>query len=262
MNKKVVLVLSGGNALGLAHVGVITMLERFKIPIHAVVGCSMGALVGGLYCAGKIKDFRKELLTKNRKEIYRLFIAKPSALGMVHHGKIEQFLNQFVRNVKIEELNKKYVCIALDLVSGEKVILSKGNLTKAILASTSIPGVFVPVMKGQKVMVDAGYFDPLPIDVAKEVFPDYFILAVDVGKRKKEVVEAGRIPNIVNTFRRLIQISENLWTKNLGVGADILLKPNVKIKPFQYHLAEKAIMDGEEEALLNIPKIRKELGLS
>lgn len=166
--KKIVVVLSAGNALGFAHVGVLTMLERFKIPIDAVIGSSMGALVGGIYCAGKLKEFRKELLTKDKKYIYRLFVTKPSILGILHHEKIEEFLNKFIKDLKIEKLKKEYACVALDLVSGKNVIVTKGNLVRAILASTSIPGLFIPVKDANKIMVDAGYFNPLPTDVAKK----------------------------------------------------------------------------------------------
>lgn len=261
MRKKVVLVLSGGNASALAHLGVIRILERFKIPIDAVVGTSMGALVGGIYCSGKLKEFRREILKMKKKQIYRLFVAKPSALGMVHHEKIENFLYNFVKNKKIEKLDKKYTCIALDLVSGKKVIIDKGNLLTAILASTSLPGIFVPIMKDNKVLVDAWFFDPLPIDITKKIFKKHFILAIDVRHKKQELVKAGKIPNVFATFYRLIQISENLWTKNLGKGADVLIKPEGKIGRFQYHLVEKAIMAGEEAALLAIPEIRKKLGL-
>ena len=261
MRKKVVLVLSGGNAPALAHVGVINILEKFKIPIDAVIGTSMGALVGGIYCAGKLKEFRKELLTRGKKEAYGMLIAKPSTLGIIHHGKVEQFLNQFIKNVKISKMKTSFACVALDLVSGKKIILDKGNLVPAILASVSIPGVFVPIMKGKKVMVDAGYFDPLPIDIAKKLYPKYFILAADVRHKKQELVKSGRIPNIINTFYRLIQISETLWTKNMGFGANLLIRPETKIGRFQYHLAEKAIMAGERETLLAIPDIKKKLGL-
>ncbi len=259
--KKIALVLSGGNAPALAHVGVLTMLERFEIPVDAVIGTSMGALVGGIYCAGKIKEFRNELLNKGKKEAYRMLIAKPSNLGIIHHGKIEQFLNQFIKNIKIENLNKNFVCVALDLVAGKKIVLDKGDLVEAILASTSIPGVFVPVMEGSKVLVDAGYFDPLPIDIARKIYPKHFILAIDVGHKKQELVKPGKIPNIINTFYRLIQISENLWTKNMWTGANFLIRPDSKIGRFHYHLAEKAIMAGEEAALLAIPELKKKIGM-
>lgn len=261
MRKKVVLVLGGGNAPALAHVGVLAILERFNIPIDAVVGTSMGALVGGIYCAGKLKEFRKELLKRGKKEAYGMLIAKPSKFGIVHHGKVEQFLNKFIEKDRIERLNKKFACVALDLVSGKKIIIDKGNLIEAILASTTIPGVFVPMMKGKKVLVDAGYFDPLPIDVAKKIYRDYFVLAVDTRHKKHELVKPGKIPNIINTFYRLIQISENLWTKNMGVGANVLIIPEAVIGRFQYHHAEKAIMAGEEATLLALPEIRKKLGI-
>jgi NTE family protein len=261
MRKKVVLVLSGGNAPAFAHVGVLTMLERFKIPIDAVIGTSMGALIGGIYCAGKLKEFRKEILTRGKKEAYRLLIAKPTILGVVQHGKVEQFLNQFIMDVRMENLKKKFACVALDLVSGRKIIIDKGKLIPAILASVSIPGIFVPIMKGKKVMVDAGYFDPLPIDVAKKICPKHFVLAADVRHKNQELVKPGKVPNIINTFYRLIQISETLWTKNMGFGANVLIRPEAKIGRFQYHLAEKAIMSGEEATLLAIPELKKKLGM-
>ena len=258
--KKVALVLSAGNAPGFSHVGILTMLERFKIPIDLVIGCSMGALVGGIYCAGKLKEFRKEILNMDKRQTYRLFIAKPSIFGAVHHEKIETFLNKFIENKRIERLKKKYTCVALDLVSGNKIIFREGDLIKAILASISIPGFFVPIKKGKQLMVDIGYFDPLPVDLAKEICPSCHVIAVDVHERKYKI-KPGVIPNIFETFRRLLSIGQKIMVGDKEKGADILIKPKTNVGGFQYHRAEEAIMAGEEAVLLKIPQIKKELGL-
>jgi NTE family protein len=259
--KKVALVLSAGNAPGFSHIGVLTMLERFKIPIDLVVGCSMGALVGGIYCAGKLKEFRREILSRDKKQTYRLFIARPSIFGAVHHEKIERFLNKFIKNKIIEKLNKKYACVALDLVSGNKIVFREGDLIKAILASISIPGFFVPIKNGKHLIVDIGYFDPLPIDLAKQICPDCHIIAVDVHERKYNI-KPGVIPNVFETFRRMLSIGQKMIVGEKGKVADILIKPKIKIGGFQYHRAEEAIMAGEEAVLLKIPQIKKQLGLN
>lgn len=87
-------------------------------------------------------------------------------------------------------------------------------------------------------------------------------MAVDVRQDNAKKIIPGKIPNIFETFYRLIQISESLWIKNLGPAANIILKPKMDVGRFQYHLAEKAIMAGEESVLLSIPKIKRAIGLS
>ncbi len=257
--KKVAVVLSSGGACGLAHIGVLTMLEKFKVPIDIVVGSSMGALVGGVYCAGKLKQFRNQILTADKKKIYNLFITKPNSLGMIGHEKIEYFLYNLVRNKRIEGLDKKYACVTLDLISGKEMIIEKGNLLNAILASISMPAIFVPIKKNHSnFLVDSGLFDPLPIKLAKDMGAEKIIA---VNMTHEETMNSKKTPNVFQTVLRLIHLSEFRSAKLQLEKADVVIEPKSNISGTAYHQGEKAIMDGERAALLAMPQIKKELKL-
>jgi len=251
---KIAVVLSSGGAAGLAHIGALSMLERFKIPIDMVVGASMGALVGGIYCAGKLDKFRKEVLSADKKKIYNLFISRPTSRGLILPDKIENFLYRYLKNIKIEKLKKKYACIALDLVSGEEVVINKGNLLRAILSSIALPTIFPPVKYESKILVDGGLFDPLPVEIAKRM-NNYKVIAINISPEQK--MNTKKIPNIMKIVFRLIHLSELKWSEKQLKKADLLINVNLKMSGFDYNNGERAIMAGEEAVLLAMPKIKK-----
>jgi len=156
------LVLSGGSARGLAHIGVLEVLEENHIPINAIVGTSMGALVGGIYCAGALKEFKEKILQLSKNKIVSLFLANRIKKGNTSTEGIEKFLKQFTINKKIEDLAIDFTSIATDLNTGKEVFLNEGSLLKSIIASIAIPGVFKPVKYKGKFLVDGGVVDPLP----------------------------------------------------------------------------------------------------
>jgi NTE family protein len=161
--KKLALVLSGGSARGLAHIGVLEVLEENKIPIDAVVGTSMGAVIGGIYAAGKLKEFKEEIIKMSHSRMraifwtlkFRRFDVDPSkAFGPV--------LSKYLKNKKIQDLGIDFTAIATDLKTGEEVYLNEGNLVKAILASVCLPGICHPMTLGKRLLIDGGVVDPLP----------------------------------------------------------------------------------------------------
>ncbi|HNX45024.1 MAG TPA: patatin-like phospholipase family protein, partial [Bacteroidales bacterium] len=158
------LVLSGGGARGIAHIGVIEELLLHGYTIRSVAGTSMGALIGGIYAQGNLTEFREWLLTITRMEILKFIDLTTVKGGMVKGEKIVQAINRFIGDVNIEDLNIPYTAIAVDLNRHAEVVFSSGRLMEAIRASISIPTVFLPVKKDDALLVDGGVMNPLPID--------------------------------------------------------------------------------------------------
>lgn len=164
MSRDVALVLSGGGARGIAHIGVIEELLSNGYTISSVAGTSMGALIGGIYAQGNLAEFREWLLTITRMEILKFIDLTTVKGGMVKGEKIVQAINRFIGDVNIEDLNIPFTAVAVDLNRHNEVVFSSGSLMEAIRASISIPTVFLPVKKEDALLVDGGVMNPLPID--------------------------------------------------------------------------------------------------
>ena len=169
--RKLGLALSGGSVRGLAHIGFLEVLEENHIPVDFIVGTSMGALIGGIYSAGKLKEFKKKILKISRNKILTLLLSNKIKKGQTESHEIEKIL-------------KEFVAVATDLKTGKEIFLDKGNLLKSIIASISIPGIFNPVRMNKMILVDGGVIDPLPQNyatkrankvIAVNAMPDKFI---------------------------------------------------------------------------------------
>jgi len=140
--RRLALALSGGSVRGLAHIGFLEVLEENNIKIDYIVGTSMGALIGGIYAAGKLNGFKEKILKLSRNKILSLLLSNQIKKGNTDTKEIEKFIKIFIENKKIENLNIGFTAIATDLKTGKEVYLEKGSLLKSISASISIPGIF------------------------------------------------------------------------------------------------------------------------
>lgn len=168
-SKKVGLVLGSGGSRGMAHIAVIDHLESLGIPIHYIAGTSIGAVIGAVYSAGKLGEFKQALLKMQIMEMLGYFDPVFPKSGLIAGTKIiDNLLGKFIpADVTFENLPVPVSIIATDLNAGKPVIFKSGNLLEAIRASISIPGIFVPVKHGDTILVDGGVTNPLPIDVVK-----------------------------------------------------------------------------------------------
>ena len=180
MSKKVQLVLGSGGARGLAHIGVIEMLRQDGYEIVEVIGCSMGAVVGGMYCAGHLDEFREWLLKLSKYDVYRLFDLAFSEHGLVKGEKIFEVLGHITGEEFIEKLPVPFTAVATDMFGRNEVHFKSGNLYKALRASTGIPGVFTPVSDDKCLFVDGGVLNPLPINLLQRQ-KDTLIVAVNLN---------------------------------------------------------------------------------
>ncbi len=195
---KVALVLSSGGARGLAHIGAIEELEAQGYKIRSVAGCSMGALVGGMFAAGRLAEFKKWMQTIDRRKMLSLIDFSLSINHLVKGEKVIDALKEVVPDVNIEDLPIEYQAVSTDWKNGREVVFSKGSLYEAIRASISIPLFFNPVKREDMILVDGGVMNPLPLKQGSKMAGE-LLVAVNVsgsywgGNLKvKEAVESRR----------------------------------------------------------------------
>ena len=179
-SKNVALVLSSGGARGLAHIGAIEELESRGYTISSIAGCSMGALVGGVYAAGKLEEFREWMKTIDKKKMLELTDFSLSLNHLVKGKRIIDAIMEFVPDINIEDLPLPYCAVATDLKAGKEVVFTKGSLFEAIRASISIPSFYEPVQRDNMVLIDGGILNPIPLNRVKRHAGDIMV-GVDVS---------------------------------------------------------------------------------
>ena len=178
--KDIALALSSGGARGLAHIGVIEELESQGYRIASIAGCSMGALIGGVYAAGKLEEFREWMKTVDKKKMLELTDFSLSLNHIVKGTRIIKAIMEFVPDVLIEDLPIPYCAVATDWVSGREVVIDKGSLFEAIRASISLPSFYEPVRRDGMILIDGGVVNPIPMNRVKRHEGD-LLVGVDVS---------------------------------------------------------------------------------
>ena len=178
--KDVALALSSGGARGLAHIGAIEELESNGYHITSIAGCSMGALIGGVYAAGKLEEFREWMKTIDRKKMLELTDFSFSINHLVKGNRIIEAIMDFVPDIAIEELPIPYCAVATDLKAGREVVIDKGSLFEAIRASISLPSFYEPVQRDDMILIDGGVINPIPLNRVKRNDGD-ILVGVDVS---------------------------------------------------------------------------------
>lgn len=246
------LALSGGSVRGLAHIGFLEVLEENNIKIDYIVGTSMGALVGGIYAAGKLKEFKKRILKLSKNKILALLLLSKIKKGNTDTKGIEEFIKKFIEDKSIEDLNVGFTAIATDLKTGKEAYLEKGSLLKSISASISIPGIFQPVKIKNMLLVDGGVIDPLPEEYAR-------------GKAEK-VIAVNALPTRINykkgggTFEILSEVAgimvNGLIGKRSGGKNRLFIQIRTRnIDSFDIKIASKIINLGRVAAEKHLKKI-------
>ena len=181
--KRIGLALGAGSARGLAHIGVLKILESEKVPISVIAGTSAGALVGGLFAAGKTAaELENTIVNADLRLWAKVFLPTFPRGGLVDGKRVSEFIATLIGDVKIEQLPIKYAAVATDFISGEEVVIRQGPLREAIRASTSLPGMFSPPWQNERLLCDGGLVNPVPVDVCRQLGAD-FVIAVNVNPR-------------------------------------------------------------------------------
>lgn len=181
MNKHVALVLGSGGARGLAHIGAIEALEERGYTISSIAGCSMGSIIAGMYAAGQLKEAKEWFLQVDKQLILRMMdINLLSGNSLVKGQKIIQELEKIVPDRPMEQLNIPCSIVASDMISTEEVVFRSGSLFEAVRASISIPLFFQPVQIGEKLLIDGGILNPLPLHIVARTEGD-ILVAMDIS---------------------------------------------------------------------------------
>ena len=220
--KNVALALSSGGARGLAHIGAIEELEAQGYHISSIAGCSMGALIGGVYAAGKLNEFREWMKTIDRKKMLGLIDFSLSLNHLVKGKRIIEAIMEFVPDVNIEDLPIPYVAVATDLKAGKEVLFNKGSLFEAIRASISLPSFYEPVQRDDMILIDGGVINPIPLNRVKRNAGD-ILVGIDVSGHdyKAQWEEAHRLTEI--------QKHDTSWKNKI---LDMLIPDNIE---FNYY---------------------------
>ena len=225
------LALGSGSARGMAHIGVIEVLEAYHIPIDMIAGTSIGALIGSLYASGvSIKKIKR--IARQVKKRAPLIIFDPTLpfSGLISGKRIDEMLNRIaLKNKDFSDLKIAFAAISTDLTSGAKVILNQGSVLKAVRASISIPGIFIPVKFHESYLVDGGIVDPVPVDVVEKMGAD-FIIAVSLTERnpRPKIMmidqETGNLNTVSNIRKVKINLKELPRLKNAKKIASLVEK--------------------------------------
>ncbi|MGQ7958212.1 patatin-like phospholipase family protein [Pseudomonas sp. SP16.1] len=162
MSKKVALVLGSGGARGYAHIGVIEELQARGYEIGCIAGCSMGAVVGGIFAAGKLREYREWTESLDYLDVLRLLDVS-FRLGAIRGERVFGRIHDIVGEINIEDLSIPFTAVATDLTNQQEIWFQEGCLHQAMRASAAIPSLFTPVVQGKRMLVDGGLLNPLPI---------------------------------------------------------------------------------------------------
>lgn len=180
--QKLGLALGSGAARGLAHIGVLQALAEAGWAPSVVAGTSAGALVGGLFAAGKLAEFEAVVRGLDWKQAARFFleVSFPRS-GLIEGTKITEFLAKLAGRRRIQDLPVVFAAVAADISSGREVLLGEGDLVAAIRASIAVPGIFTPVKRRDDLLVDGGLVNPVPVNVCRVLGAEY-VIAVDLNR--------------------------------------------------------------------------------
>jgi len=182
VKKNIALVLSSGGARGIAHIGVIRELIRQDYQITSVAGSSMGALIGGIYAAGKLDDYEKWVCSLDKFDVFSLIDFTLSTSGIIKADKVLNEIRKFIPDRNIEELPIPFTAVATDIRNKKEKCFSTGSLYEAVRASISIPMVVTPAYVNGTLLVDGGVLNPVPVNRVKRTGDDQLV-AVNVNTR-------------------------------------------------------------------------------
>lgn len=277
---RVVLVLSGGGARGAAHIGVLQVLEELHVPVDAVVGTSMGAIVGGLYATGYGPDELAEivgeadwaaLLTDDPPRDELWFRRRQDARdfqvdlqfgwkdgspilppGLVLGRNIEMFLERLTLPVAgiedFDRLRMPFRCVATDLADGGAVTFAGGTLSRSIRASMSLPGIFAPVEIDGRLLVDGGAVDNVPVDVARELGADV-VIVVDISSPLEDTARLGSALAVSNQVIGILMAQNRARAMELLSERDVAITPELgSVTTLSFERAPEAIEFGRRAA--------------
>ena len=269
--KKIGVALGGGGARGLAHIGVLQVLESLGLEISGISGCSMGAVIGAFYCSGiTLKEIESYMGSLDWRSFLLFTDFSFSRRGLANGNRVEEVLRNFLGSKTFNDCIKQFCCVAVDIVTGKKVLLNSGSLVEAARASLSIPGLFSPVIRGQTMLVDGGIIEPLPTEVIKTLKVNFVIASSMLFENKEEIyreslyktIKRNKSISAISVIDRSFNIMEVELSRNYLNNVNILIESKIRDYSFLDFTKGKEIIEcGRIAAEKKIPEIRKKLGL-
>ena len=277
--RKVGLALSGGGARGLAHIGVIKVLERENVPIDLLAGTSMGGIVAALYATGLSAHEMEKVAQRisSPRQLLTLVDRTLPRRGLLQGRKVVEYLAQWLGEVTFDQLKIPLALVAADLNGCQKVVLQEGSVLDAVRATIALPGLLAPLEREGQLLVDGGLMDNLPVDIVRQMGADV-VIAVDIATDQDAVIlfaeELHRHPLVPNG---LVDTLEVLWrsvdylTKEVNRRVLEECPPDLLIHPVipagvtaitGFTRADETIAAGEKAAIDALPKIQALLGSS
>ena len=181
MKSRIGLALGGGGARGIAHLGVWQRLVELGVEVHCIAGSSIGAIAGAIIAAGRVEEALKWCAESDWKKLPKLFMETQFTSKALTKGtRVEKLLAELVGAKAFDELSTRFAAVATDLNTGERIVMRDGDLLSAVRASMSIPGVFRPVERGGRILIDGQLVDPIPIAACRAMGADK-VIAVDIN---------------------------------------------------------------------------------
>lgn len=252
-HKRLGLALGSGAARGFAHLGVLQALEEKDIEVDLVSGCSIGALIGALYCSGmsimEIIDLAVDM------EPWDWIDISVPRKGLVQGRKLEHLIKKLTGDKRFDQLEKPLAVVAADLRTGERVIFDSGYVYKAVRASVAIPGIIAPLELEGRILADGGLVDPVPVDLVKSMGAD-----LTVGVNLGSWMGDRDMDSIYDIIIRSIDILQNEIMVLRDIDADIIINPYLKdINPVAFNQVEECIHSGRKAAMEAIDGLNSRL---
>ncbi|HZH53982.1 MAG TPA: patatin-like phospholipase family protein [Microvirga sp.] len=291
---KIGLALGGGAARGWSHIGVLRVLDEAGIVPDVIAGCSIGAVVGGCYAAGKLDELENFALSLTKRRVMGLLDFHFSGAGLIAGGRLQRLLDQDLMDRRVETLPIRFCTIATELTSGHEIWLTRGPLVQAMRASYALPGVFDPVMIGGRWLMDGALVNPIPITAARALGADIVICvnlngevrvrgtviqSYDAGtsdeQEIEEVMEAAprrwglfssrgdkprrpNAPGLATVMVDAFNITQDRIARSRLAGdpPDIMVAPKLaKMGLFEFHRAQECIALGRQATERALPDI-------
>jgi NTE family protein len=251
---KVAVVLGAGASKGFAHIGVLKVLESQKIPVHMIVGTSVGSFVGSLYAYGfDAMTLHSLALTLEKDAVVDLTFPDN---GFIKGEKLRDYVNRTLRNTPIERLRIPFYAVATNIQTGQETIFGTGNTGMAVQASCSVPGIFQPARFSGSAYVDGGVVSPVAVDVARRYGADV-VIAVDISGGVDRTVPATTVETILKSVDIMY---EKMSLPQVG-RADVVIRPQVAgIGSADFTKRHEAILAGERAALEALPQLQAVIG--
>ncbi|MBI5649402.1 MAG: cyclic nucleotide-binding domain-containing protein [Chloroflexi bacterium] len=261
--------LSSGNARGMAHIGVLRVLEQEGIPIDMIAGTSAGAVFGSLYAAGQsfeqIIEFAADIQNKyNFLSGIRFWDFRlPPRTGLIKGNMVLSYFRKVLNQKTFDDLSIPMYIIACDLISGEEIVFDRGPVADAVRASMSVIGVLEPAPVAGRFLIDGGSVNPVPTQLladrgANIILASSVIPSLEDRLHRRELKREGKLPNVIGIIMGAMEIMESEIIRTRMGPVDVLISPNIaRYGTFEYDKVNEFVQRGEEAARAQLPTIRQ-----